>query len=99
MNSDHVTTFFEKAKADRELRDKVTEIFRGSSESQPEALSRLSTEVGTPFTVQELLDHASKTKPLADDELEHVSGGAGVAHREEMWAQDVAAAMNHYREK
>lgn len=78
MSTDNISAFLEKARTDEALAAKVRGIDAESDTAAAEALSRLATEAGLPFTAEEFL--ASRSNSLADAELEGVAGGASYNH-------------------
>ena len=78
MSMDNITAFLEKARTDETLAAKVRSIDAESDAAAAEALARLATEAGLPFTAEEFL--ASRSNDLSDADLEQVAGGTTFAH-------------------
>lgn len=72
MNSENLHTFFERAKTDSLLQERIRSLGEVPS---PEALARLSEDIGLPFTASDLEAHAQRSGAIPDDQLEEVSGG------------------------
>ena len=73
MSTANITAFLDKADTDEALKAKILAINVGTETEAAEALSRLATEVGLPFTAEEF--RASQSKDLSDADLEQVAGG------------------------
>ncbi len=80
MSAENITLFFEKAKGSAELQEKIDALADLEPEPQMEALSQLSAQEGTPFTVDEFVSHVQEMDEMSelnDEELEGVAGGHG----------------------
>jgi len=78
MSTDNISAFLDKTHTDEALATKVRGIDAESDAAAAEALSRLATEAGLPFTAEEFL--ASRSDALADADLEQVAGGTSINH-------------------
>lgn len=96
MSTENIRLFFERAKTDAPLREKIAEISRQPGHSKNEALAQLSAQVGTPFTAEEFIGGSPKLGQLTDADLETVVGGVNTGTYDEMWAQDVAAMIGYH---
>src|SRR4051794_14499560 len=95
MSTENIRIFFEKAKGNPELREKIAVIARLEPEPKIEALCKLSEQVGTPFDAEEFAAIIPKTGALSDAQLEGVAGGVAQEY-EEMWAQDAAELVGYH---
>lgn len=75
MNLENVHAFFEKAKSDPLLQEKIHAL--GDTPSA-EALVRLSEEYGLSFTEDDLHACAKHSGALVDEELAKVAGGFSI---------------------
>ena len=73
MSTDNISAFLEKARTDEALAARVRSIDAESDVAAAEALARLASEAGLPFTAEEFL--ASRSNDLSDADLEQVAGG------------------------
>ena len=84
MSTENITLFFEKVTGSAELQAKIEALADLESEPKIEALSQLSAEAGTPFTVDEFVDHVQENEisELSEDELAGVAGGRGHSNKQ-----------------
>ena len=74
--NDKVSAFFAAAKAEPELGNKVQAVYGDAATAVAARLSELSQGTAYAFSAEELLNQGG----LSDDQLDGVSGGAGVGY-------------------
>jgi hypothetical protein len=77
MSTQNIQAFFESAKINPELQQKISELRGASLPSIAEGLALLSQEANTPFTAEAFLAEAGPEAhaELSEETLETVSGG------------------------
>lgn len=79
MAKENILKFFDRARNDEALRKKVDALESADPSSLEEELARLSRDVGTPFTPEELKDAVRNAHgEIPDEELDPVAGGRGL---------------------
>ena len=76
--NDKVSAFFAAAKAEPELGNKVQAVYGDAATAVAARLSELSQGTAYAFSAEELLNQGG----LSDDQLDGVSGGAGITEIE-----------------
>jgi len=73
MSTENITAFFDKARTDEALAARINAISAEANSAAAEALVALSREIGSPITVEDLLQEQETA--LSDASLAGVSGG------------------------
>ena len=73
MSEEQLKAFIDKVKTDTSLQEKLKTV------PSPEAAIEIAKEAGFLITVEDIQSVQSEAVELSDDELEGVSGGAGMA--------------------
>lgn len=77
MSTENITKFSEAVASDATLGAKIQAIQATAARDTAEKIAALSVEAGTPFTADKfLVNAASVSAELSDEDLEAVSGGA-----------------------
>jgi predicted ribosomally synthesized peptide with nif11-like leader len=84
MSVDNVKAFFDKAEGDKGLQAKLKTLEKKSQANKKqltEELIRIAAEAGFAFTPADLVKiRQAPGRELLDDELKHVTGGAGAGY-------------------
>lgn len=75
MSTANIPAFHDKVAQSPELQTRLAEIQQQAARTTAEAIARLATEVGTPFTAEDLLTTQHEDQELSEAELADVAGG------------------------
>lgn len=82
MSTANIAAFQDKVATSADLQARLAEIQSQAARSTAEAIACLATEIGTPFTAEDLLATAPTTAEIPDQDLADVAGGAIIVKKE-----------------